>query len=170
MRFAVHTWTVFTSLVPNDLVVKISDLDTDRKAAGILVRIVRILNSHRKEIVLDRNRSAVLRPGLEIGDLVRVTLLLDLVLIQQRHTARAVVEDRRPFPAVREVNRAIVVDRQTDLADRHHDQIFVIPVRHEKYSAVNHVNRMIAFIATVYRIPVSMIRTRVKRRDRAGKV
>ena len=47
----------------------------------------------------------MLRTSVQIRYLVRVSLFLDLVLVQQRHYTRGVVENRRPLPTVREMDR-----------------------------------------------------------------
>ena len=123
--FAVHPRTSLTTSVPNDLIIEIPDFDADRQA---VIR-VRVHNGNRKEIVLKRYRCSMLRTSVQIRNLVRVSIRLDLVLVQQRHYASGVVEDRRPFATVREVNRILLVDGQSYLAHRHHNQVFVITVR-----------------------------------------
>ena len=126
VRFAVHPRACFPTLVPDDFIIEIPDFDTDRQD---ILRI-RIRHSHREKIVLEGYHRTMLWTGVEIGDFVRVSLFLDLVLIHQRNYTRGVVEDRRPLPTVREVDRKLFVDGQPHLAHRHHNQIFVIPMRH----------------------------------------
>ena len=48
--------------------------------------------------------------GVEVRDLICVSLFLDLVFVQERHQAGGVVEDRRPFATVCEVDRQLFID------------------------------------------------------------
>ncbi len=108
VRFPVQSGAIIRAAAINHVVIQVPNLHADRQAALRLVRIVRIGYGHREHISVHRHHRAVLQPGIQESDVIAVPGLFHLVLVQERDTPCAVMEDGCPLATIRYVYGTLV--------------------------------------------------------------
>ena len=85
----------------------------------------------------------MLQPGIQESDIIVVPGLFHLMLVQERDTPCAVMEDGCPLAGVREVYRTLVAGPYFQHGNRLVDAVIVIAVFDKVNAAVEYVNAII---------------------------